>query len=70
MAVSDDTGKGKELVMGFQSYADDEGEGDRRGRGGKGGAAGRGGDRLAKEGGRRQTAKKALAKTELDFPTL
>ena len=48
-------------------------EEDDSGRGGRG-ARGRGGrptgDRVAKEGGRRQTARKALAKTDEDFPTL
>jgi len=70
-AVADETGgKKAEITMGFAPM--DEEEGGDAGRGGRGrGRGGRaGGDRVAKEGGRRQTARKALAKTEEDFPTL
>jgi hypothetical protein len=62
---------GAALTIGFQAMGDEEDDSGRGGRGGRG-RGGRvvGGDRVAKEGGRRQTARKALAKTDEDFPTL
>lgn len=65
-----DTKDGGALTIGFQAMGDDEDDAGRGGRGGRGRGGRAAGDRVAKEGGRRQTARKALAKTEEDFPTL
>lgn len=62
----------QKISIGFQAQGDEEGpaEGGRGGRGGRGGKGRGGRDLVSAAGGRRQTAKQALKKTEEDFPTL